>query len=302
MRFVTLVLMLAVWAPAAAAGPVTFVSTHARTRGPVSTPDHVDNHFKASDTGGLVVESSFSQAGANTASADAAAELGFLRGQTFVAFQPFADGDARAVSEAAWLDDFLVDMAGHTGEQALIQMSAWVHGFVDITGDALATVTVQAQTGSLFQNGPGVIVNPFGEFRPGLPADPVADGHFTFNEPFLIETLITLGTPFRFGLTMVTETRQFTGFGAGSADIQMGSTITWNGITGLSIAGVPVDPNAYTFSSASGLDYRNSFLGRGPSDPDPPAPSVPEPLLSVLMGGGAALAGLRRRRRSTRCS
>lgn len=275
----------------ASAGPFTFVETRVHTRGPIDGgTSHADTKSQDSDTGASLVQSGFSQTGEWTASADAAAELGFLRGQNFARFPEFTAGDAFSEAMAQWGDLFTIDVAGHTGEEARFTAEAWVHGFVDITGGTDARVTTTARIGSgPTMSGPSVHVTPAGEFRSGTQADAVADGYFSFNEPFLIEGFITLGTPFQFVMSMLTEIGRFTAGMPGSGDIQMGNTITWNGITSVTVGGMPVPAGQYTFTSGSGLDYRQSFMNT-----TPPAP-VPEPGTMLLVLGGMAGAGIRRR-------
>jgi len=249
----------------------TQIETNAQARASVNGPSVTDNHGDNSETGALLVTSSFAQMPPSTASADAIASLGFLRAQAFGTFPSFVEGNASAMARSLWSDNFLVNIPGHTGELAQLTASALVDGFADVVGDGRARIIIGAMRDQAIAGGTTEV---FLESGPQL-------GQLgpTFNISFFF----TVGTPFQFTMSMQLDIDR-TGTDPGAADINFFNTVAWNGISSVTLGGTPVSD--FDFDSLSGLDYRESFA-------EVPASPVPEPGSVFLVLAGLALLWLR---------
>jgi hypothetical protein len=277
-------LLLAPTRPAFAQFVQTQVNADALARASFAGPAVVDPNGASSDLGGLVSTSSFAQSGPATASADAAAALGFLRGQAFNTF-PVNSGAtlnnlASATAQASWSDSWTINIPGQIGQVAQFTALAFVDGFIDVVGDARAEVRVTATRN-------GISLGSTGDTF-------LADGPLDGNGQELLDVMLisgsfVVGTPFQFAMTLgVTVDRNPGGDGTGSADVQFGDTVTWGGITGISLGGQTV--GAFDFASLSGLDFIDSFVSS-----EPPT-GVPEPgCIGLVTAGLLGLATVRRR-------
>jgi len=286
-RICALTLMTLLGALRAGAGTLSFVRVDLSAVEGQCFGAFCSNFVTDSDTltdpgGQRVSVSGFAQKGPSTATADAVAELGSNRVQIFATYPSLINGDADGSAQSFWRDSFFIDVPGHTGEIAIFHGAAIVHGFVDAVGSAQSSVVVQAQMNGGEIGRFQVVMDPTG-VTGSLPG---GIAMFDFQQPFV------LGTPFDFSVYLISSVHRFqTTFNgpdtsAGSGDVQFGNTVTWNGITEITLGGAPV--NNYTFNSGSGLDYRGSFA----------VASAPEPgaFLTVF----AALALFARRVRHLR--
>lgn len=128
---------------------------------------------------------------------------------------------------------------------------------------------------------PGQQFSVQGQGQFGFPYDQSLNQTVSFN------VNVILGTPFELSLFA----RANVGVAGAGPDwfsestVDFGNTISWAGISGVSLAGSPV---GYNLSSASGIDWQQAY-----------AP-VPEPAEWLLMGAGLALLAGRRRSQARR--
>jgi hypothetical protein len=281
---VTLAMMLC--GERAIALPFTGVQTRADARfGMPGTGVH-DPHTAISETGASLVLSSFAQQGVSTASADAAADLGFLHAQAFATFPEFVLGDASATANASWIDSFTINVPGHTGELAQFHAIGLIDGFLDRTGDGSAGVRIEtfvngANAGQLNATFDARGLKAAGFPLLSLPTTIAISGSFIIGTPFEVRMGLSAGVGARTGDT------------PGSADSFFRDTVTWGGIDSIKLLGVEVED--FSFLSLSGLDYTKAFVAT-----EPPPAEVSEPSTTSLgfMLGVIAMGAFRYRART----
>jgi MYXO-CTERM domain-containing protein len=205
------------------------------------------------------------------------ADLGVLRSETSVTFQEGPLDGVSGSTSASFRDTIQVDVAGLAGELVLIQASVRLTGIIDVAGSAFGSVGLnqvhplglsQLFLAQCFGGSPVCI--PAGGGTLPIAFDRIVDASF----------VARAGQPGLFGLILGTSVgRNPISTDAGAADFLFGSTLTWQGISGVTHQGNPVD---FTITSESGTDWTQ------PS-------SVPEPALAALLALGAG-AAIRRRR------
>lgn len=105
---------------------------------------------------------------------------------------------------------------------------------------------------------------------------------------------VTIGAQTPVMLRLETFARASTGgFGSDTAlwETDLGSTMTWRGISGMTVGGQQVSDFS-AFSSSSGFDYRKGIV-----DAVPPTPAIPEPQSWALLLAGFGVLGAAVRRR-----
>ena len=192
-------------------------------------------------------------------------------------------GFAAGETTAGWTDT-LVIMPGNPaqmGQNAVMNFSLHLDGVLD--GQPMGNSYTRIGTQVWMNNSPvyDQSYRAQGQGQGGFPFHLVVDQTLNFS------VNVVLGTPFELGIF----TRSSAGTaGAGpdwfsEATSDFASTLTWQGIGGVSVTGIPID---YSLSSESGIDWQLPF-----------AP-VPEPATWLLMSAGVLGVALRRRPTRTR--
>ena len=187
-------------------------------------------------------------------------------------------GFAAAESTAGWTDTWTLvpANAAQIGQNAVVSFSVHLDGVLDglPTGNSYTRIGSQVW----LNNAPvaGQSFRAQGQGQGGFPF------HQEIAQDVSFSVTVTLGTPFELGIF----SRASAGTaGAGpdwfsEATSDFASTLTWQGISGVTVAGSAI---GYTLSSQSGTDWTVAY-----------AP-VPEPSMALLLGGGLLALALRRR-------
>jgi hypothetical protein len=187
-------------------------------------------------------------------------------------------GFAAAESTAGWTDTWTLvpANAAQIGQNAVVSFSVHLDGVLDglPTGNSYTRIGSQVW----LNNAPvaGQSFRAQGQGQGGFPF------HQEIAQDINFSVTVTLGTPFELGIF----SRASAGTaGAGpdwfsEATSDFASTLTWQGISGVTVAGSAI---GYTLSSQSGTDWTVAY-----------AP-VPEPSMALLLGGGLLALALRRR-------
>lgn len=155
----------------------------------------------------------------------------------------------------------------HLGKLALYSFVMHVHGSLDgaAYGNSFSGFSMVALANNGFYG------SSWSSQRPAMDGLPF---HRELDEWVTLSVPVTLGTPFTLGLYAATWSGNSSGFGgASTASTDLLNTVTWQGISGVTLNGTPI---AYTVQSALGIDWAQPF-----------AAPVPEPRTALL-----ALAGL----------
>lgn len=256
----------------------------------------VDCHAEQTTLPGVTMAqgSAYAVAGQVNASSHGVAQMGKM-GLYATFFADNSYGFAQAESTAGWVDliTLIPVNPADLGSTAVLTFGLHVEGIV--------------QGLPMGNSGVGIGVRPYVDDAP-LPVQPEfsVNGQGQFGFPFdaVVDTIalfsveVTLGTEFELGVF----SRAVAGIaGAGgvpgtifsSATADFANTITWAGISSLTVNGVPV---GYQANSASGIDWTRPF--GTPSDS-----TVPESGSLMLTAAGLAVLAFRRRRgaRSLAC-
>lgn len=226
------------------------------------------------------------QYGADKSSATAS--YGVLRtyAESSITPNPFS---AFGSASAGWVDTFLIGSPLLNGQQGRVTFSFRVDGTLSGAGNepvsldsnqTRATASLDVYTGGSFSS--------FRYERLNINTGQLASN----STPFLNQTLtysvdFIFGTPFEFGLRVISSTQSFGNYYyTANAKSDLSHTATWGGFDSVTtVGGVPVPRGAYTFSSGSGADFTQAI--------------VPEPGTSALLllaGAGTLGVVLRRRR------
>jgi len=261
-----------VWLPglascnaAQAAGPATSVGAAAAYL--VSTPEPVD------------------------ASASGQAVMGELKLSAHSRATPAA-GFAQAEATGGWMDVLTVTPlnAADIGKTAAFSFGMHVAG----------TLAGQLPGEYSFNSGAGLGIKPYidgASLPPGPLSEYVVSGQGQYLYPYnqtvdqvvLFSGNITLGTPFALGVfarALAGNSSSGSVYTYNDATVDFSNTITWAGISGVTLGGAAV---AYTLGSASGIDWSVPY-----------AAAVPEPQAWLLMAAGLAGIAVARLRRRVR--
>lgn len=186
-------------------------------------------------------------------------------------------GFAAAESTAGWTDTWTLMPANpaQIGQNAVVNFTVHLEGVLD--GLPIGNSYTRIGTVVWLNNVPGQNFRAQGQGQGGFPFHQVIDQDLNFS------VTVTLGTPFELGIF----SRASAGVaGAGpnwfsEASSDFASTLTWQGISGVSVAGNSI---GYALSSQSGVDWTVAY-----------AP-VPEPSVALLLSAGLLALALRRRR------
>ncbi|MDR7331814.1 PEP-CTERM sorting domain-containing protein [Roseateles asaccharophilus] len=189
-----------------------------------------------------------------------------------------SSGFAAAESTAGWTDTWTLMPANPSqiGQNAVLSFSVHLDGVLDglPTGNSYTRIGSQVWLNNAAVGGQNFRVQ--GQGQGGFPF------HQVINQDLSFSVTVKLGTPFELGIF----SRASAGVaGAGpnwfsEASSDFASTLTWQGISGVTLAGNAID---YTLSSQSGIDWTVAY-----------AP-VPEPSVALLLSAGLLALALRRR-------
>ncbi len=195
-------------------------------------------------------------------------------------------GFAAAAATGGWVDNLTLNPVN----VSLIGQIASFSFTIDVGGTLAGQVTTDSFN-SLARFGVKPYLND-ASFAPGPESEFSVQGQgqlgFPYNETVnqivTFTTDITLGTAFELGvfaraLVGVASTGPVTV--PSEATVDFSNTITWAGISAVSVGGIAVP---YTLTSASGIDWTQPF-----------AAAVPEPTSVLLWATGLALFGVRHR-------
>jgi hypothetical protein len=207
----------------------------------------------------------FGQSGPASMSGDGEADYGALRAHSDATF---LEGDADTTVSfvrVEWRDDVTVDSPGLTGQIGLVEGAVFLEGFIDLTGSADGTLTVDFS--STRGSSSAKHVQCFGE----APCEGQLLPLF-FSESVPIAFGVTFGEPGFFLVSLSTNIgRNSISTAPGTADLDFSGTATWSGIQQVTVGGSPVP---FTITSESGTDW---------TEP------VPEPAQAAMLLAGAAL-------------
>jgi hypothetical protein len=205
--------------------------------------------------------------GADFGTLYAHSEATFLTGETDQTFSSVA---------VEWRDTITVESPGLAGQVGQVHASAFLDGFIDVTGSASGALRINlvhpsgvSQLKLIECSGGGVCA---GELPPRF-----------FSEAVPVVFNVTFGEPGTFALQLTTSIgRNPISTAPGTADLDFGSTATWSGIQEVTMSGSPVP---FTITAESGTDW---------------AQPVPEPAAPALLAAGAAVLASARRFRVQR--
>lgn len=196
-------------------------------------------------------------------------------------------GIAQAEATAGWVDRLTLNPVNPAfiGQTALLSFEMDVSGTLSGQG-AVDSFNSGAQISIRpYLNGLAFAPGPMSSFTVGGQGQWGSPYNQTVNQVVTFATAVTLGTPFTLGVfdRVIAGNASHT-FGApfafSEATVDFSHTITWTGISALTLNGSPL---SYTLESASGIDWTRPY-----------AAAVPEPATWVLMAAG--LLGLAARR------
>lgn len=190
-----------------------------------------------------------------------------------------------AIADAGWLDRITIFAPGLNGQAGVLNFSLFVSGNLDADSP---------RGGASMQIG---VDSPFGVddaevWQAG------ADNHIIVGEGPVAES-VPFSVNFTYGTPFLMSVRGLAAASTASRDPVPGSsaladfynTVNWNGIQSITAGGAPV--SGYSITSASGVDYTQSFA----------AAAAPEPGTMALLGAALAALGIgavRRRHRARR--
>lgn len=208
--------------------------------------------------------------GINFVFASGEASLGTLRARAEATFaDPTLFDDAGGGVSAQHRDSITLSSPGLEGERVFVVARTFLTGFIDLTGNARAQVSL-----GLFASSPFFADCVGGSSCLGVPGYPVFFSEF-------VDTSfgITVGQPTEFVLSLSTAVLPGGSLDPipGSADVDFSNTAEWAGIQEVTYEGSPV---SFTIDSEGGFDY---------------VTPVPEPSQAALLLAAAAALAIRGR-------
>jgi hypothetical protein len=255
--------------------------------------------------GGAFSSSSAYASGGAGGTGDAAVDLGVIK-----VFASMFSGPGHSIgsgsASGSWAEDINLAATAYTGMQARVKVAVTVQGFIDPVGSGFGTVNFRFRAGTASDSFLGFW---------GAGADPDAPNGFpdefsnaALNGPLYYSGLHELnvnfrvGTPFQVSASLSVNTAKTDCQSSvalceqsapGSVELQFGNSSYWAGVSEVSVRDavsgqyLPADLALFSVTSASGADWKRSFV--------PPSP-VPEPGTAWLLGGGLLLLAGRTRR------
>ncbi|MEO8442126.1 MAG: FxDxF family PEP-CTERM protein [Betaproteobacteria bacterium] len=187
-----------------------------------------------------------------------------------------------SVVTGGWVDSLLFNLQGHTGESGLMSFGMHVEGTLEsLAGfNSLAGFGLRPYVDDQFLSTvPSALIFQ-GQGQIGFPYNETVDTIVTFNIPFTFGTAFELGI---FANAIARTASQGAVEAINTATVDFSNTITWNGISAVTLNGQAVD---YDLTSASGVDWRTATVT-----------AVPEPETYVMLLAGLGLLGFVARRR-----
>jgi hypothetical protein len=193
----------------------------------------------------------------------------------------------RAVSQAGYGDLLTVNLANPPAADGFLLVGVRVSGVLDASGNAgFATfqLAVTNDNATLAAGNPGYNKGTGGGISTdrqlptwiasSFPAPGPLSEHRVIDEMVIFSIPVTFGTSFEMVVLGLSNTATRNSSGGAHSESDFGQTVTWAGVQGLLVGGVPVQ--GYTLTSGSGIDWTL-------------AAAVPEPAAWWLFAAGLPL-------------
>jgi hypothetical protein len=228
----------------------------------------------------------------SNAQADATASASATLGTLHLASRLDTEGGTaslypRAVSQAGYGDLLTVNLANPPAADGFLLVGVRVSGVLDASGNAgFATfqLAVTNDNATLAAGNPGYNKGTGGGISTdrqlptwiasSFPAPGPLSEHRVIDEMVIFSIPVTFGTSFEMVVLGLSNTATRNSSGGAHSESDFGQTVTWAGVQGLLVGGVPVQ--GYTLTSGSGIDWTL-------------AAAVPEPAAWWLFAAGLPL-------------